>query len=748
MNYASELKKFITSQYIYSGVRIALAIVIPCIILAHFGLLKTYFLFPLGTSFLGLTDMPGPFIRRRNALLLAIFGFLFVSLVAGLLKDYPFFIFIEIITFGLFFTMLGIYGQRLAAVGSLILVVFAIFIDGTSGNHPFWQGSVLFILGSIWYFVIFLSVSVLRPYKLAQQMIGENYIELGNYLKVKSQFYEKNPDFDELFKKVFALQVRIKEHQEATREVVFKTRKIVNESTTTSRVLMMLFLNSLDLYEKLLTSQNDYRKLHEYFDGKEILEKINEYLNKISSELINLGISVQSGIKTSSEYHISSELEKLHEEYFNLRNRELNAETLEKFMVLRQILKRISEISEEIIKINRANSQDIKLAKSLSTGLDLEKFVPKEEKLNCKIFFQNFTLKSNHFRHAIRLTLSLIIGYAISKIEFLHINKTFWILITILAIMRPAYSITKHRNLLRLYGTIGGAIVGISVIYLIPNPNAQFIIFLLSLILTFSLLKDQYSWAVFFMTIYIFLTFNFLKPGNFEEMFKERLIDTIIAGSITFLVSYSVFPVWEHTKNRDFMVKFIKSNTNYFDTIISLLQENKISIQDYKIRRKEAVVSLANLSDSFQRMLSEPKNQQKNLESIHQFVTTSHLFTAYSASLSQYAQNKKNYKEIDFENWKSKIDAELLRTETILKGEKYTTEDFHESKLKPEDLVNEMLEKRKMEISENEFFDRRDVQRVSYLTELKNIQELLELIYDVAKDQRKIAQNLEFETNS
>lgn len=78
MNYTSELKKFVTSQYIYSGVRIALAVVIPSIILAYLGVLKQFFLFPLGTIFLALTDMPGPFHRRRNSLILALF-FYFIS---------------------------------------------------------------------------------------------------------------------------------------------------------------------------------------------------------------------------------------------------------------------------------------------------------------------------------------------------------------------------------------------------------------------------------------------------------------------------------------------------------------------------------------------------------------------------------------------------------------------------------------------------------------------------------------------
>jgi hypothetical protein len=114
------------------------------------------------------------------------------------------------------------------------------------------------------------------------------------------------------------------------------------------------------------------------------------------------------------------------------------------------------------------------------------------------------------------------------------------------------------------------------------------------------------------------------------------------------------------------------------------------------------VVSLANLSDNFQKMLSDPKGQQKNLENVHQFVTTSHLFTAYSASLSQYAQKNTVYREIDFENWKNKINAELSRTIAILQKQEIKKDDFAESKLTPEDLVNELLEKRKEEITENE----------------------------------------------
>lgn len=742
MNYTSELKKFVTSQYIYSGVRIALAVVIPSIILAYLGVLKQFFLFPLGTIFLALTDMPGPFHRRRNSLILALFFYFSISLVAGLLKDFPILIFLEIIIFGLFFTMLGIYGKRLDIVGSLTLVVFAIFIDGAPGVHSALWNACVFSLGAAWFFIVFLLVTVLKPYKLAEQMIGENYIELGKYLRLKSQFYLKNPDFEGIYSQIFGLEVRIKEHQEATREVVFKTRQMVRESTSTSRLLMQLFLNSFDLHEMLILSTNDYKKLQKSFGDKEILEKINLYLNKLSNELINIGISIQGGMKASPIINISDELHQLHEEFFELRNKEMNAETLENFMILRQIFLRITEISDEIQTIYKLKTQNIKLVKSLSTGLDLEKFVTKEEKLNHKVFINNFSLKSNHFRHAIRITLAMMIGYAISKFQFLNIHKVYWILITILAIMRPAYSITKRRNILRIYGTVAGAIVGFVIVYYITNPIVLLGIFLVCLMLTFSLLKDKYAWAVFFMTVYIFLIFDFMKPGNFNDIFLERLFDTLIAAVIVFLVSYLVLPVWEHQKNKTLILKYIKANDKYFNRIIDILNQKNIEIQDYKMSRKEAIISLANLSDNFQKMLSDPKDQQKNLENIHLFVTTAHLFTAYVASLSQYALKGENYSEIDLYGWKNKINNELIIAKSILESEKPEEKNTLSSEISTADQVDELLEKRKKEIREEEFLDRRDPKVISHLTELKNIKELLELIYNEAREQRKIAKKL------
>ncbi len=741
MNYAWELKKFVSSQYIYAGVRIALAIVVPSIILAYFGLLKDYFLFPLGTSFVGLTDMAGPFFRRRNALILAIISFLVVAFAASAGQEIQPLLYLEIIVFGMFFSMIGVYGQRLAAVGGLTLVVFSIFIDGQLSHGSIVKDLSIFGAGCIWFLLIFLVVSKIQPYKLAGQMIGENYLQLAEYLQIKARFYNKDANFDELYREVIAKQVVIKNLQEETREVVFKTRTIVNESTTTSRLLMLMFLNSIDFYEKLFTSDQDYRKVHAGFDDTKILNKIQSFLVLLSDEITNIGISLQSGIKTNPLHAFEEEMQEVYEQYFDLRNRELTADTLENFMALRLILARINDVTDDVKTIYKVFSQDLKNAKSLSTGLDLNKFVPKQERLNFSVLLTNISLKSSHFRHAVRITTALLLGYTISRLSFLGIGHSYWILITVIAIMRPAYSTTKYRNLLRLYGTGLGAVAAYLILIYIKNDTILLTLLLTAMILCFSLLKEKYAWAVFFMTLYIFIAFNFLNPGNVNLLFYDRILDTVIAGIIAFAVSYFVLPVWEHTQNVNLMKKSANANILYFTTVMEKFNTDAVNDEQYRIRRKDAIISLANLSDNFQRMLSDPKNQQKKLETVHQFVTTSHLMTAYTASLAQYSNSENRFPEIDTESWTRKITAELQRTLALLNQEEQDESIIQDSRLKPEDLVSELLEQRKSEINENEFFDIRDPNRITRLTELNNISEILELIYDVVHEQRKVIEH-------
>jgi len=151
MDYTSEARKLLTGQYIYAAVRLAVAVIVPCVLLSYFGLLREYFAFPLGVSFLGIIDQPGPFFRRRNTLLLGLVSFFLVTLTINLTYTYPWLVILEIIFFGMFYSLIGVYGTRMAALGALSLIVFAIFINGHYNVHSFYFAPLVLTAGGLWY---------------------------------------------------------------------------------------------------------------------------------------------------------------------------------------------------------------------------------------------------------------------------------------------------------------------------------------------------------------------------------------------------------------------------------------------------------------------------------------------------------------------------------------------------------------------------------------------------------------------
>ena len=229
-----------------------------------------------------------------------------------------------------------------------------------------------------------------------------------------------------------------------------------------------------------------------------------------------------------------------------------------------------------------------------------------------------------------------------------------------------------------------------------------------------------------------------MKPGNINIIFKDRLLDTAIAGIITYFVTYFVCPIWEHTKNVDLLKISAKSNQNYFNVVIEALRENT-NEEQYKLSRKDAMIALANLSDNFQRMLSDPKNKQDKMESIHQFVITTHLTTAYIASLFQFTKNNQKFPELDMEVWANKINTEFNKTIYIIEH-KTKNEEQEERPLEPKDQLSELLNERKSKLQNIDYELNNDTEVISHLAEAQNIQELLSLIYRTMMEQRKIVE--------
>lgn len=738
MDYTQQIRKFVTSQYLSAGVRITAAVIIPSLLLHHYGILASYIGIPLGALFISLIDNPGPLKHRINGMLTSVLVNFFVITITGLLKYQSILVAFEITLFTILFSLIGVFGNRSNAIGSIAIVVMVLNIDRSIPNENIVEQALHFSIGGIWYALLSILLNKLRPYLPVQQLLGEYLIETGSYLQAKSLFYDKDANSTAIYQQLMQRQINIHHHQSELQEIIFKTRQFVQESTNKGRILMMIYLDSVDLLERIMTSQQDYTILHKEFDESNILVQFKNNIVSLSNALHNIGLAIQGGYAYHNETDLDATFKNSMDQFVELRKHNLSALNIEGFIKLRHILYSLQDITERVKRLEAYSTFDKKLNRPVEVNDVPDKSI-QHQQIDFRLLLANFTLKSGHFRHAIRLTVALLIGYIISLL--FPVGHGYWILLTIATIIKPAYSITRRRNVHRLLGTLIGAAIGFSTLYIAKDDTVLFIIMTLAMMISFSFLKLQYMISTVFITVYVLLSFHFLSPISSESILTDRIVDTIIGSFIAYIIASFVLPAWEHEQIDNLIAEALQSNLIYFSEVAHVFTGKLIDLNKLRITRKEAFVALANLSDNFQRMLSEPKSHQPNLKQYHQFVSASHMLTSHIASLSYYAQQYQNqYVDDSFVPMINYIEKQLNQAMKTTTENTMVEPIVSTSKFPINKKVLQLLDQRKKELEEK--IESGMTAARKKLSDLKTITDQFQLIYATVVDQIKVLQQI------
>jgi len=636
MDYIKEYKSFINSHYLSDGVRITAGIVLPALALNYFNLLSVGIVVSLGAMSVSITDTPGPIHHRKNGMLACIIINTLMAVFTALAAPYHVVLGGLMVIACFLFSMIAVYGTRANSIGVSALLIMVLNIDRHYQGWDVLLNAAYILAGGVWYMLLSLLLYSFRPYKLAQQALGDCIRGTANYLRVRAAFYQKDVDYEKTYQLMMEQQIVLHAQQNLVRELLFKSRNVVRESTTTGRTLLIMFTDIVDLFERTMTSYHDYKALHDAFNEDDILEQYRQLILELANELDEIGIAVQSGRTSEDTGILAAHISKT-KEYFNeFRDRKRNAENVDSFISMRHILNSISDIAGRIHTLHLYTAYDKALTEKMAKPVDYDKFVT-HEPFDWKLLRDNLSFASNNFRHALRVSIATLLGFITSL--FFPLGHGYWILLTIIVILKPAYSLTKKRNYERLIGTIVGAAMGMLILYFIKDNQALFVVMLFLMIGTYSLLRTNYMFSVIFMTPYILLLFHLLNSSNFQSVIVERVTDTAIGSVIAFLANLILLPAWEHEQISNYMLEAIRSNKKYFAVIAGAFTGNPVTNTIYKVSRKDAFVALANLSDAFTRMLNEPKSKQKNTTQLHQFVVLNHMLTSHVATLSYYVKS-------------------------------------------------------------------------------------------------------------
>jgi uncharacterized membrane protein (TIGR01666 family) len=739
-DYVKSYKSFLYSHYLTTGVRITIGVLIPSFLMLYFNRIEDGIIMSLGALFVSGSDVPGAIVHRRNAMLICIGSTVLVTILIGLTASSALLTGIVLTVLCFVFSMLSVYGVRGGAIGLASMLVMVLNLHYRYTSTQVLMNALYILAGGSWYFIFSMLLNRLRPHLLVQQAMGDYLQGMADYLRTRASFYTKDLNHEQAYKELVQQQITVQTQHALVSELIFETREIVKESTHTGRILTMMFVEASDLFDKIMTSYQDYATLHSYFDQTDILLKFHSLAQAMSKDLDEIGLAVKSGRPSIENNQLPEDINKLRSYFQELRRTYLNAENIEGFINLRRILDNVQDISTRMHTLHQYTTFNRKIKRKEKKQVDAENFITPEE-ITWEKLRDNLTFQSNIFRHSLRVTLAVIAGYVLSMI--LAIGHSYWILLTVIVILKPAYSLTQQRNKDRLTGTIAGAILGVSIIYLVKNNIALLSLMIFFLAGTNIAIRKHYLTGVFLMTVYVLIFFRLLQPAEFQELLKDRVVDTAIGSVIAYFVAVSIVPDWERRTIRSFVVSIVQENLSYFEVVCKpFVTGEDVETNTLQKARKDTLVSLANLSDAFNRMLSEPKSQRKGVDKVHQLVVLNHRLTSHIATLYHYHESRLTVNEpVNIKRITDEIRLNMMDAVQLLNKEK-TEENPLSDKDALQELyeeVNVLLERRRLELRAGEL----ETTTKKTLSELKSIVDQFKFIFKISSDIKKVSAAIE-----
>ena len=633
----STIKKFTDSTNFTNALKITISAVVPVLLFTYLGHYSIGFTIALGAFFTYPSDIPSNLKHKVNGILVTALIVSGVNLLLNFIHPYTW-IFYPLLAILIFLLcMLSVYGQRANMVSFSALLSISLTFAHLNSGWEMVLHSGLLLIGGLFYLLISLLFFYIRPHRYVELQIAECIQLTAKYLKLRGDLWKLNSDRKAITKKQLLLQVKLNTIHENIREILIRNRSN-SGSSNQNRKMLILFISLVEILELAISTSFDHNKLHQKFDDHPtVLLTYQNLAYNLSKSLKAIAKSIQNRTKYISTQNL---LIDLHEFEISITNYEIQTgktRATEGVFMLTTMLHYAEKQVEKIKILERAFTSTVDLPNFKERDRDLEKFI-KPLYYPLSTLLENLSFSSTVFRHSLRLSLTLLIGFIIGQI--LPFQNVYWILLTITVIMRQEYGLTKQRTFQRIFGTLVGGILAFGILSFIHDKNIIGGLAIIAMLFGFSFTPTNYKIGATFVTLYVVFIYGILTP-NIEDVIQFRILDTLVGAILSFLANYFLWPSWEFINIPVHLEKAIEANRNYIKQIsIYYNQKGEVSTS-YRLARKQAFIEVGNLMASFQRMLQEPKSKQNKLAQVYKLTVLNHALLSSEASLGTYIQSHK-----------------------------------------------------------------------------------------------------------
>lgn len=591
----------------------------------------------LGAACVALIDQPGPLsVRVREMLGGLVLGTLAVSLT-GLASSHPVWLLVAVVGQTFFFSMFAVYGKRGAVIGLSCLILTVVTMHSTLTPDQVLEHSLFTLSGAALY--VLFSALASRPLQVREeeQSLSVALLATADYVRARAEMYDADTDIDEKYRNLIASQAAMSEQHQAARDMILRRMsRATVEGSSRRRMVWNVFIDMVNMLDLLVGTHTDYNLLQRALGQSDTLIFMRDALLKMSLELERIALAITREKRLMRRNSVKAELRALEYDIEVMKHQGFATDQPEAYALCVQILRRLRNVNRFVERMLTQTSlpsdasalNPAQLETSLSDFLSHQSFSP-------KLLTSNLRLDSPPFRFSLRVAMAvavgLVIGQAIPEIR----EHGYWIVLTIIIIMKPAFSLTRQRNTARLIGTLAGCGLAFLLFYLTTEPRILLITLVVSLVAGFSFILLNYLVASIFNTVTVLIMLHFLLPQTFG-LVGERAIDTTIGSLVALVFSY-VLPWWESQSLPSLADAAIRANQNY---LRAGLQELNLSnghtrpdsANAWPLARRNMLVAFGNFAQAFYRMMGEPTARQQHVAEYNNLLIQNHVLATEVAT--------------------------------------------------------------------------------------------------------------------
>lgn len=724
-----ELFQFLKSNDFSKAVLIGIAITLPIVFGLVFNQLEIGLAIGFGAFWCSPSHVSGKLTHKINGILLSALLIMIVSFLGGYLH-YQTWLIIPVLGFLTFsIAFISVYGFRASLISFSGLLALVLSFAHISETLEMYEYAFLIGLGGLWYLLLVVIWYFINPKAHTEEILAETFLLTAVFLETRGKLVGPQPNRDELQAKLLDLQAELVERHATLREILIQSRKKSGLSHYKGKRLLV-FVQLVEILEAAIANPVNYDKMDVFLKyHPNYVKSFQDFIFEVAKQLKSISKTRYNKRQLPNNKQLILYLERLEQEVEALKNSN-NRSDYEGFLILQNYLEYQKRQFLKIKRIKWLLGNPNMDTKDFIDSNESKRFIVSQD-YSLNILLRNLSFKSNIFKHSLRLAITVVLGYILGHV--FAFQNPYWILLTIIVIMRPSYGLTKVRSKDRIIGTLIGGAVASGMVLLIQNPYLYAVLGIGSLIIAFSMVQRNYKASATFITLSVVFIYGIIEP-DISTVIQYRIIDTVLGAALSYVAMLFLWPAWSFLDIHETIEMSVQANKDFLNQI-GLYYEQKGQVPtSYKVARKTAFLETSNLNSAFQRMAQEPKSKQKHLDKIYELVELNHTFLSSLASLSTYIQNHPTTEASEmFKEATHKIDNYLSLVLKTLQKE--VPEELAQ-------LVQKALSENEQLINNMTFLNPKDKHLERQYQEFHLVWEQLQWLYAISRNMLKITSSI------